>query len=346
VNAIARVVSVIGLVGVLAGAGVGVAHATSLSSPAGDAEAAQAASIPTVPGGPNQAVGDVLGLGYEQVVRFTSDGSGVEIADPAPRGGATLGSFELTHWAVGYAPSRIAVLGATIYVATSKRPANSPIENRITAYSAAGLPGNTREFLDAERVITSLDAVNWNDTAYLALGFQTGGTLVVQDTPGLPDFQRLGAHWQAPVVATKFGTDGARRLLLAASVSLAPGLPAVIAHDVRSRTEIWSTRGNASEDPADLLSFGELGAQGTPQFAIGDSTHGHVTFHDADSGRERVSLQTGPASVVRFYENPAGDRRVAIRAERGLIGAIDAQFAWTTVAEGPAADLAWLMQGS
>ncbi|WP_308797498.1 hypothetical protein [Agromyces silvae] len=200
------------------------------------AGAAQTSTLPadtgiTVPGGKNEVAADVLGLGYEQVVRLNE--SKVEVVEPVSRGSKVLKSFEvgakqawptygfglplfyggtnMTTKVVGHSATRVAVAGRHIYVSnlltkTSFDPwGKAVIEadgSTLTRYTATGMFVDQRR-LPADFAIISLDGVVWNGEEYLAFGLNKYGVRIVKPAvdgkpDGMPDVQELLTHWKGP----------------------------------------------------------------------------------------------------------------------------------------------------
>lgn len=361
-KAITRFASVVGLVGVLAGAGA--ANATHDEATNAEAVIEQTAPTPTVPGGLNEAVGDVLGLGYEQITRL--NGSRVEIADPVPLGGAVLRSFEAgasSTWPsettgvarypgeldlvnAGHAPSRISTAGGTIYVSRLNTVDGRAVGSSVRAYRAEdGLLINERRFPDKEAV-TSLDAYLHHGREYVAIGMNQNGMRVANAaTPSMPDHRWLDLESRDPVMVARLGADDGGRMLLVSSTLRQDGGLAV-AWNVTSDEKLWTQRDGWAGPGhwAKVVDFGQFGPGNRQQVAIGWSKSGRTSLHDAATGRDWGSLQTGPADVVRFYSNTTGEHRITIRANHALIGGTDAQGHWVAVAEGPRAELPWLVQ--
>lgn len=218
----------------------------------------------------NQATGDVLGLGYEQVIRI--EGTAVVIAEPTYRGGARLQRFDaklsqawpnsLSYYGqknledvVRHAPSRIAVLGTDIYVSRLfefKADGQSRWDSVVSKYRADGTFQTSREFQN--HAITALDAYRLDGREYLAIGLNRHGVRVAYaDRPNLPDFRAVHEDWtgwergdynqdferdQATVV--KLGVDHTGRLMLIAG-KITYAHPAVVATDLRVGVDgVWA----------------------------------------------------------------------------------------------------------
>lgn len=266
-----------GLIVVSAGAAAPAVHAEPALDQAetdmvAEARAADRTVGATVGSARNQATGDVLGLGYEQVVRI--EGSTVVVAEPAYLGGAVLRRFEAglnTTWlkwrtplgyderpyygqqnledVVKHQASRIAVLGGDIFVSRlyeSRYFNGGPRWDTIVEkYNADGALQTGRIY--EAHAITALDAYEFEGQGYLAMGLNRDGVRVAKaDEPGLPDFRAVHEDWtgrefffQGPkrdqVTVVKLGTDGAGRLMLIAG-KITYGHPALVATDLRAGT--------------------------------------------------------------------------------------------------------------
>lgn len=224
----------------------------------------------------NQAVGDVLGLGYEQVIRL--ERSRVVITEPEGRGGRVLREFDAglaadwpTVWvggtlrsvfpgggpltdAVRHAASRVAVLDQAIFVSRLlTRDETAADGSVVSKYTPDGVLLTQRRFA-ASLAVTALDAYEHDGRAYLAIGSNLGEVIVARaDGAGLPDFRRDRADWSAraadperdQVTAVRFATDSTGRLTLLAG-RLTYGGPALVAtdlhaesDDVHAATELW-----------------------------------------------------------------------------------------------------------
>lgn len=131
-----------------------------------------------------EVLADVLGLGYDQVVRIV--GSELEIAQPAARGGAVLRSFD-----VGHAAAQLAVSGQTINIASNYEPGGQDrAGSAIRQYRASGVLTNQRAF-PIGVTITSMKAYVEAGRSYLAVDFGEHGSRILDaDRPGLPDVPR------------------------------------------------------------------------------------------------------------------------------------------------------------
>ncbi|MDR5701676.1 hypothetical protein [Agromyces aerolatus] len=229
----------------------------------------------TVPGLKNEVPADVLGLGYEQVVRLNE--SKVEVLDPVSRGSKVLRSFEagaksawptygfglplfyggtnMTTKVAHHQASRVAVAGRHIYVSnlltkTTVDPWGKTIvtENGsvLKRYTADGHFVDERYEADPGFAITALDGFVWNDEEYLAIGYNKLGVRIVKPAvDGMPNDQQLLTHWSGPerglaerdqVIEVKFGTDVDGRLLLAVG-AVTQELPALAMLDVGAGEE-------------------------------------------------------------------------------------------------------------
>lgn len=202
----------------------------------------------------NEATGDVLGRGSEQLIRI-EDGKIVILENgrpgaavlktidadlntkwptvgftgtdvkPAFRGGLTLGHT------VKHAPSRLAVLGNHIYVSRllTRKEGAFWVEagSVVTTYSA--LTG--QKVRNGERVfpddvaVTALDAYEFDGEPYLAIGLNTYGVRVARvDRPGLPDVRIVhentwtgrGENERDMTTVVKLGVDDYDRFVLVA----------------------------------------------------------------------------------------------------------------------------------
>lgn len=267
---VGRSVAIAGLVGALVAGVVPAAHASE-PAPAPAAEttetgdgAAQAASVSgdiTVGHARNQATGDVLGLGYEQVIRF--DGPDVIITEPVTRGGAELRRFPAYAssswpdwrgawspftgqtdlvWYVKHEASRIAVLGDDVYVSRLVQ-VDGVWGAMIRKYSTDGVVQSKRWISGA--AVTALDGYEYGGREYLAVGLSEYGVRVLRaDEFGLPGFRDVHTDWIGHrktmyanhsdiVTAVRLGTDAAGRLVLI-SGRLTFGNHAIVATDLRA----------------------------------------------------------------------------------------------------------------
>lgn len=303
----------------------------------------------TVPERPNQAVGDVLGLHYEQVVRI--NGSRVEIAEPLHRGGAVLRSFEAGTrndwpWAsrpiprpmyeyggrvlaevVGHEASRIAVLGDSIFVSNLLTAGDEPRGSVVRRYAPNGQLITERRFPNSTAV-TALDGFAFGGRKYLAIGLNTGGVRVARaDERGLPDFRELySGEWTAKdrdqVTVVKLGADRSGRFLLTTG-RYTRDSDAIVTADLRAERSdagagltIWTAHpvGSTARWP-DLIALGDFGADRTPMLAIAWPALGRVELLHAANGARWASSDGARPKVVRFYVTPKDDPRLAIRRE-------------------------------
>lgn len=201
---IGRSAFIAGLVGALvAGVFPATAHASASTAVAG-VDAEQAAPAPrdiTVGNARNRVTGDVLGLGYEQVIRF--DGPDVIITEPAAKGGAELRRFPAGAssswpewdddgipftgqndlvWFVRHEASRIAVLGDDVYVSRLLKP-NGVWGAEVAKYTTDGVQQTTR--WDSRSASTGAHALR-----FLEGGDGTGYLLIVRDAAnGVESFE-------------------------------------------------------------------------------------------------------------------------------------------------------------
>lgn len=197
------------------------------------AGAAQPATLPaetgiTVPSGKNEVAADVLGLGYEQIVRLNE--SKVEVVEPVSRGSKVLKSFEVgatREWpkhglgsvfyggsnmiekVVGHSASRLAVAGKHIYVSNlltrlekdySDKWIVLPDGSVLKKYSADGALLDERYEQDTSLAITAMDGFVWKNEEYLALGYNKRGVRIVKPAvAGMPNHgDGLLLHWSGP----------------------------------------------------------------------------------------------------------------------------------------------------
>jgi hypothetical protein len=326
----------------------------------------------TVPGGPNEAVGDVRGLGTEQVVRL--NGSLVEIMEPQTDGGSVLNSFEAgvnETWPArrGFIPifrgqrylagmgreaSRVAVVPEKVFVSSvyaddEDRPAGSAVR----VYSAEGDLLTERRFAD-DVAVTSLGAFRHADGDYLAIGLNQGGIHIVDaDAPGLPDVRVAHPEWgvertdeTGSVTVAELGVDAGGRLLVVAGRVAAAGQTTVTAVDVGTGADLWHNLRvpYGSFAWANQLAIGPFGPSGRPQVAISYPLIGRVSFVDAATGADWTYLDRGAASYVRIYDNAAGQHRVAINADQAIIGGVGAGGRFVDVATATRDLLPWLIR--
>jgi hypothetical protein len=331
----------------------------------------------TVPGGPNEVVGDVRGLGTEQVIRL--NGSQVEIVEPQTDGGSVLNSFEAgtnEQWpakrgfipifsgqrylaGMGHEASRVAVLEDAIYVSSvSTREDDATEETRpagssVRKYSAEGELLAERVFQD-DVAVTSLDAFRHDGTAYLAIGLNRGGVRVAYaEQRGLPDAQTVHPEWGVDrpdqtesVTVAELGVDADGDLLVVAGRVASGGHPTVTAVDVATGADQWQNYRvpyGAFAWP-NQVAIGPFGPSGRPQVAISYPLIGRVSFVDAATGADWTYLDRGDATYVRFYDNAAGEHRVAINADRAIIGGVGPGGRFVDVATSTRDLLPWLIR--
>jgi hypothetical protein len=341
----------------------------------------------------NEATGDVLGRGSEQLIRI-EDGK-ILILENGRQGAAVLKTIDAglnTVWpkvgfgnmdrpafrgglamsdTVKHAPSRLAVLGNTIYVSQlMTRPdglRRVEAGSVVSTYSA--LTG--QKVVDRERVfpddvaVTALDAYEFDGEPYLAIGLNTYGVRVARaDAPGLPDHRIVhedswtgrdgGERDMATVV--KLGTDDYGRFVLVAGRLTWDGA-ALVTTDLRAGStgvyagvELWGNNWRGKDDNKkprlqwpDLISFGKLGSGATRTqelMAVAWPTLGRVSFLDATNGIDWnwVDRPTG-ANSIRFFTSNEGHGLVAIGRDhstgRYMIGGVNDQKHLTEVHEGP-----------
>jgi len=351
--------------GVTAAASLG---AASLGAAAGEAAAsgevgageAGGAALPpdagvTVPSGKNEVVVDVLGLGYEQVVRL--NGSRVEVVEPVTRGSGVLRSFEAgassvwpRQWSqvpifyggwnmadrVGHSASRLAVAGGHIFVSNLRVSdegtfmLREPRGTVVTKYTVDGKLVD-RRYEGDEFAVTALDGFVWQGEEYLAIGFnQLGVRIVKAGVSGMPDFKTVMWHYSGShrfgslptnerdqITALEFGTDGSR-LFVAVGV-LTGDLPALLMYDAVTGEELWA-KNLRPNDPAkfewpDVIAFGGFGGNGKARVAVGWPTLGHLDFMDAVDGAERGRITGGAVTAARFFTDASGEPRIGFRRD-------------------------------
>jgi hypothetical protein len=301
--------------------------------------------------GPNEVAADVLGLGFEQVVRL--NGSRVEVVAPESRGGGVLASFEAgadTTWpgcdlpfhgqdvlrAVGHEASRVAVVGHRIAVSlvrcspdpTSDRRGSSTVE----LYEPNGTFVTRRTFADGVAV-TTLDGVVVHGIAYLAVGLSASGVRVIlADEPGLPDHHSLPADWRQHVgrrddreivVAARFGAaDGGRTVLVCAAITVDG--TAIVVTDVLDGKLLWSDNIMVTEplrDRPTSIAVGPFGRSGAPTVSVAWSS-GRLTLHDASRGTRPFQVAPQPENAVTaqsFVTGADGRRLLAVRRQFGAM---------------------------
>lgn len=235
------------LVSLTLAVGIGVPAAGAAEAPADQAEAAStpasadagpnfpADSGITAPSAKNQHAIDILGLGYEQIVRL--NGSRVEIVEPVTRGSFVLRSFEagasaawpkselgaplfyggnnMTTLLAGHSASRLAVAGSHIYVTTMRsqtvpdqlgKPRLVPAGTVTTMFTVDGEVKNSRAE-GSQFAVTALDAFVWKGEEYLAIGLNYSGVRIVKTSvPRMPDFRVFMTHYSGPDRAELFMT--------------------------------------------------------------------------------------------------------------------------------------------
>jgi hypothetical protein len=317
-------------------------------------EAASPAALGvTVPAGPNEVVADVMGRGYEQVVRLS--GSRVEVREPVSRGSGVLRSFEVgakrewprrtegskkvplfyggSHMAdrlVGHSASRLAVVGPHIFVSNLKTRGDGQYSDGsvVRKYTYEGDFRTERSFPEAYAV-TALDGFSWQGREYLAIGLNRDGVRVAHaDVAGMPDRQAMFEHWEHggaddkhQVTAVKLTANAADRLLLVAGFMTQDDYPALVGFDVNANRELWTSDGrhrwqNPVWEWPEVMTAGPFGPSGQLQVAVGWPTRGWLSFHDLQSGVDRGILTGGVVSVARFFADASGQPRVGVR--RGI----------------------------
>ncbi|MDR5701675.1 hypothetical protein [Agromyces aerolatus] len=309
----------------------------------------------TAPSRKNEVAADVLGLGYEQVVRL--NGSKVEIAEPVTRGSKVLRSFEAgasKEWPVrgsgstyplyyggtamtlrvaDHVASRLAVAGDHIYVSnlrTRELPSGVRVEDGsvVTKYSVDGEAMNSR-VEGTDFAITALDGFEWKGREYLAIGLNQLGVRIVDTTVnGMPDRHTLMWHYSGSlrsdsrngdqITDLRFGVEGDRVLLVVGAMT--KSRPALLAFDAASGDEIWAKNFRRDEwdwEWPEALAIGPFGPGGQVQVAAGWPTLGQLEVMDAVSGVERGRIGGGVVSVARFFSDAlSGEPRLAFR--RGI----------------------------
>jgi hypothetical protein len=217
----------------------------------------------------NEATGDVLGRGSEQLIRIengkililengrpgapvlkTIDAGlntkwpevGVGNMDrPAFRGGVSL-TIDVKH-----APSRLAVLGNHIYVSRLmtrydglRRVEAGSVVTTYSAITGEKVDGGERFFPD-DVAVTALDAYEFDGEPYLAIGLNTYGVRVARaDEDGLPDYRIVHERWDGRgesdrdmVSVVKLGVDDYDRFVLVAGRITYDGA-ALVTSDLRA----------------------------------------------------------------------------------------------------------------
>ncbi|MDR5698775.1 hypothetical protein [Agromyces aerolatus] len=288
-------IALLGGAALIAGLGVPSAGAAGIAPTASDVSAAGTlASLPddaglTVPAKKNEATVDILGLGYEQIVRLT--GSRVEIVDPVTRGSNVLRSFEVGAEATwprtedgalyyggsnmigmlaGHSASRVTATSKHIYVSNLR---TKTIHHQtgwkevladgavITQYRPDGSKGLERA-VAGDYAITALDAYEWNDREHLAFGLNLGGVRLADTTThAMPDLVApLLVHYSG-----KHRTGAGSFLqrdqitevkfgvddgrLLVVIGALTTELPALLAHDAITGKEVWKQNHRPWDQP-------------------------------------------------------------------------------------------------
>jgi hypothetical protein len=314
----------------------------------------RAVAASTTAPGPNEAAADVLGLGFDQVVRL--HGSRVEIVAPPSHGGV-LASFDAATgatWpgcdrpvhgqdvlrAVGHDASRVAVVGGRIAVSVVRCSADQSTFpwsdgrgwSAVELYEPDGTFVTRRTFADGVAV-TALDGLTVGGVAYLAVGLSTSGVRVVRaDEPGLPDHHSLPADWRRHVarrddreivVAVRFGmTDDGRAMLVSAAITFDGA--AIVATDVLDGRLLWSDNHRTAEPLSDRptsVAVGRFGRAEVSTVSVAWSS-GWLTLHDAGRGTRPFAVEGAPDERVlaqRFITAEDGGRLVTIRHRVGVV---------------------------
>ncbi|WP_308797495.1 hypothetical protein [Agromyces silvae] len=335
------------------------APATDVSA-AESSTSAAAAVLPssagvTVAGGNSVAV-DVLGVGYEQVVRL--NGSRVEVAEPVTRGGAVVRSFEVGAsqawprlWDIpmfyggvnmadrvtGHSASRVAVAGGFIYVSNLRTKDGGPFVPKVVdgsvvrKYTPDGVQVGERVF-PGVFAVTSLAGFEHEGKPYLAIGLNYSGVRIADPTvPWLPDVHALMEHFKGPdrfgslptnerdqITELGFGVVGGRVQLMVGV--LTGDMPALLAFDANTGQELW-TKNLRPNDPARFewpqeVEFSPYEVNGRVQIAVGWPTLGRLSFMDAVDGTDRGDIEGGVVGTVRFFTEASGEPRVGYRHGR------------------------------
>ena len=321
--------------------------------------------------GPNEVAADVLGLGFDQVVRLR--GSRVEVVAPPARGGAVLTSFEAATgatWpgcdfpfhgqdvlrAVAHDASRVAVVGGRIAVSVVRCSADlSTVPwtdgrgwSAVELYEPDGTFVTRRTFADGVAV-TALDGVTVDGVAYLAVGLSTSGVRVVRaDEPGLPDHRAVPADWRRHVarrddreivVAVRFGvTDEGRAMLVSAAITFDGA--AIVATDALDGRLLWSDNHRTEEPLRDRpmsVAVGRFGPTGVPTVSVAWSS-GRLTLHDAARGTRPFAVEGHPDRpfvAQRFVTTDHGGRLVAVRRHVGVVVLTAGARAGASLVEAP-----------
>lgn len=341
----------------------------------------------TVPGGKNESTADLLGLGYEQVIRLS--GSRVEIVEPLSRGSRVLRSFEagasrdwpknediplfyggenLAKKVVGHSASRLAVAGGHIYVSNVKtKPsgvskARVPDGSVVRRFTVDGLVTNSRTYPEAFAV-TALDAFVWGGKEYVAMGLNYSGIRVGLGTvQGMPDHRVFLEHWGGPkrkggewvqrdqMIELRFGVDELGRFLLVAG-AVTQEMPALVTLNVDAGTEVWTHNFRPHQSPwewPEVIEF--LPLPGRVQIAVGWPTLGQLHLMEVSTSNQRGIIPGGVVSVVRYFQNAAGEPRVGFRSGVGhvftsMVAKIDAGGNLAGTMSGGAQDLEWMVPG-
>jgi hypothetical protein len=326
--------------------------------------------------GPNEVAADVLGLGFEQLVRL--DGPRVEIVAPDSRGGGVLASFEAgtdTTWpacdrpfhgqdvlrAVGHEASRVAVVGRRIAVSVVRCPDDPTSDQRgssaVELYEANGTFVTRREFDDGVAV-TTLDGVVVHGVAYLAIGLSASGLRVaLADEPGLPDHHSVPADWRPHVgrrkdreivVAARFGAaDDGRPVLVCAAITVDG--TAIVVTDVWDGRLLWSDNILVSEplrDRPTSIAVGPFGRTGVPTVSVAWST-GRLTLHDASRGTRPYQVAPQPDNAVTaqsFVTGADGRRLLAVHRQIGAMVLAAGSRRQLRAIHSRREDLSWLVE--
>ncbi|WP_308797497.1 hypothetical protein [Agromyces silvae] len=309
----------------------------------------------TVAGGNSVAV-DVLGVGYEQVVRL--NGSRVEVAEPVTRGGAVVRSFEVGAsqawprlWDIpmfyggvnmadrvtGHSASRVAVAGGFIYVSNLRTKDGGPFVPKVVdgsvvrKYTPDGVQVGERVF-PGVFAVTSLAGFEHEGKPYLAIGLNYSGVRIADPTvPWLPDVHALMEHFKGPdrfgslptnerdqITELGFGVVGGRVQLMVGV--LTGDMPALLAFDANTGQELW-TKNLRPNDPARFewpqeVEFSPYEVNGRVQIGVGWPTLGRLSFMDAVDGTDRGNIDGGVVGTVRFFTDASGEPRVGYRHGR------------------------------
>ena len=305
--------------------------------------------------GPNEAAADVMGLGFDQVVRL--NGSRVEVVAPPARGGDVLASFEASAGAtwpgcdlpfhgqdvlrvIGHDASRVAVVEGRIAVSVVRCSADLSTFpwsdgrgwSAIELYEPDGTFVTRRTFADRVAV-TALDGITVDGISYLAVGLSTSGVRVVRaDEPGLPDHHAVPADWRRDVarrddreivVAVRFGMmDDGRAMLVSAAITFDGA--AIVATDVLDGRLLWSDNHQTAEplrDRPTSVAVGRFGLAGVPTVSVAWSS-GRLTLHDAGRGTRPFAVEGHPETpfvAQRFVTTDHGGRLLTLRRQVGVV---------------------------